>query len=135
MKTLIYLFTLMTSLTHNAQIKNTNKMNVKAFIDSFESFDMDIQAAGIANIPVASLSADNLLYIEYHYDTGNEKREGKMTLNLASNNRFEGNWKTDADNGNTYSGSLYFEFKDNGEALGYYKFGEVDYKITIFKNK
>jgi hypothetical protein len=92
---------------------------------------MDIEAAGLASIPKASLSPTNELYIEYRYTSGDENRNGKMTLVPTKDDRFEGHWKTDADNGNSYSGPLHFVFKENGEAEGVYKYAGSDYKITI----
>lgn len=130
MRSLLIIIALTLGFSSCAQ--NNHSMNVTTFINNFENYNMDIQAAGIAGIPVATLSNDNVLYIEYHYNSGNEKRKGKMTLTLVSDNRFEGNWKTDADNGNSYDGALYFQFDGNGEASGYYKYGGSDYKITIF---
>lgn len=67
-----------------------SNMAVNSFIDNFENFKMDIQAAGIATIPAARLSDSNELYIEYHYDSSGEKRKGKMTLTFTKNNRYEG---------------------------------------------
>lgn len=113
----------------------TDNQNVKAFIMLFQNFGMDIQAAGLASIPIATLSAKNELYIEYSYHSEGENRKGKMTLADKGGNRFEGSWKTIADNGNVYQGVLYFNFKANGEADGYYKFAGGDYKITIFTKK
>lgn len=55
-----------------------------------------------------------------------------MTLTSKGKNRFEGHWKTIADNGNVYQGDLYFVFKENGEADGHYKYMGSNYKITIF---
>lgn len=61
-------------------------------------------------------------------------RKGKMTLTLnPESNRMEGNWQTNADNGNVYKGTLFFIFNENGEANGKYRFANSDYKITIFK--
>lgn len=117
------------------EIMATDNQNVKAFITSSQNYGMDIQAAGIASIPKATLSAKNELYIEYAYHSEGENRNGKMTLVDKGNNRFEGNWKTVADNGNVYQGALYFVFKPNGEADGNYKYAGSDYKITIFTSK
>lgn len=111
------------------QIEN---VSVKLFVDSFTTFKMDIQGAGMASIQKATLSDKGELYIEYAYHSEGENRNGKTTLTEKSMNRFEGNWKTIADNGNVYQGTLYFDFKENGEANGYYKFAGSEYKITIF---
>ena len=108
------------------------KSRVKAFVSNYHTFKMDIQAAGIAIIPFASFSEEKELYIEYFYQSGNEKRNGKMTLTSNDKNRFEGHWKTISDNGNVYQGALYFVFKKNGEANGQYIFMGSNYKITIF---
>ncbi len=62
-----------------------------------------------------------------------KKRKGSMTLTFVEKaKRFEGHWETKADNGNVYNGTLYFVFRETGEATGYYKFAGSDYKITIF---
>ncbi len=108
--------------------------NVSVFTSNFANYSMDIQAAGLATIPHATISDKGILSIEYSYKSGSENRNGKMTLEEnKSNNRFEGEWKTDADNGNSYQGTLYFVFNENGTANGYYQFGGSDYKITILK--
>jgi hypothetical protein len=134
MKFIIYIATLMTTLTSCGQTVNQKlmKQDINKFIDSYPNFNMDIQGAGIASIPIATISDKNELYIEYAYHSEGENRKGKMTLSEKSNNRFEGNWKTIADNGNVYQGTLFFVFKANGEADGYYKYAGSDYKITIF---
>lgn len=137
----LFLLFLMTSLNACSQVNHqkTSNMtkddlsNISVFISNFEDYSMDIQAAGLATIPKATISDEGVLYIEYWYKSGNENRTGKMTLNKKSNNRFEGEWKTNADNGNSYQGTLYFVFDKNGTAIGYYKFGGSDYKITILK--
>lgn len=116
----------------NAQKKMTQVENVKYFASKFADFKMDIQGAGLASIPKATILDNGELYIEYAYHSEGENRKGKMTLTEKAMNRFEGNWKTIADNGNVYQGTLYFDFKTNGEANGYYKFAGSDYKITIF---
>lgn len=139
-KLIIILF-LMSSLSACSQVnqKKTpimvkeNLSKVSVFISNFGNYSMDIQAAGLATIPRATVSEEGLLYIEYSYKSGIENRNGKMTLENKSNNRFEGEWKTDADNGNSYQGTLYFVFDKNGAADGYYKFGGSDYRITILK--
>lgn len=116
--------------------KEIMKMNnVNQFIKSFQTFSMDIQGAGLASIPNATISEKGEVYCEYAYHSEGENRKGKMTLSDKGNNRFEGNWKTVADNGNEYQGTLYFIFKASGEAEGYYKYSGSDYKITIFKKK
>lgn len=139
----IALLTFTFSINACAQKIDTNKMettdkilttntSVKSFVANFSNFKMDIQAAGMASIPTATLSENGELYIEYAYNSEGEVRNGKMTLTEKTKTRFDGNWKTIADNGNVYSGSLYFDFKENGEADGFYKFGGSNYKITIF---
>lgn len=116
------------------QTQNSRDMsNIEKFISSCSNFKMDIQAAAIATIPAASLE-NNILIIEYAYFSEGENRKGKMTLTLnPESNRMEGNWQTNADNGNVYKGTLFFIFNKNGEANGKYKFANSDYKITIFK--
>lgn len=140
---LIFILSLMTSLNASSQLNNQKASiivkdhlsNVSVFISQFETYTMDIQAAGLAKIPKASITKDGLLYIEYVYKSEAENRNGKMTLYNKMNNRFEGTWKTDADNGNSYRGTLYFVFDELGNAEGYYKFSGSDFKITIQKNK
>ena len=116
-------------------MSNNDLTNVSVFISGFSAYSMDIQAAGLATIPKATIADNGELYIEYAYHSGGENRTGKMTLYDKGNHRFEGNWKTDADNGNAYQGTLYFVFDRDGNATGYYKFGGSDYAITILKNK
>ena len=140
---IIFILSLMTSIIACGQInhKKTPTMvkddlsNVSVFTSNFAEYSMDIQAAGLATIPKVTISEDGVLYIEYAYKSGEENRNGRMTLYNKTNNRFEGEWKTVADNGNSYQGTLYFVFDDAGNAQGYYKFGGSDYKITILKNK
>ncbi|MFS4492193.1 hypothetical protein [Maribacter sp. 2308TA10-17] len=120
----------------NTKAQNTMKQSefAETFITDFKAYEMDIQAAGIASIPVARLSEGKTLYIEYVYASGGENRNGKMTLMLnPKSKRFEGGWKTLADNGNSYEGDMYFVFTADGQASGFYTFGGADYKITIFK--
>jgi len=139
---IIYALFLMISLSTSGQSNHykvstmveNNLTNISVFISNFSKYTMDIQAAGIATIPKATLSEKGELYIEYAYHSGGENRNGKMTLYDKGNHRFEGNWKTDADNGNSYQGTLYFVFDKFGNADGYYKFGGSDYKITILNN-
>jgi len=119
------------TINNESNTMNQNQTNIAVFIADFANYSMDIQAAGMATIPAATTSEEGELYIEYAYRSGQENRNGKMTLSDKGNNRFEGNWKTDADNGNSYQGSLYFVFDKLGNADGYYKFGGSDYKITI----
>lgn len=117
----------------NAQNKMTQTENAKYFASKFDEYKMYIQGAGMATIPGASISIDNSLAIEYAYNSEGEKRKGSMILTFAEKaKRFEGHWKTKADNGNVYNGTLYFLFKENGEAGGHYKYAGSDYKITIF---
>lgn len=131
---LMLLMTLLHSCNANAQNKMEQTDFVKTFISDYGNHKMDIQAAGIATIAGATLSEKGRLYIEYAYNSEGETRNGKMTLMLNSNTkRFEGGWKTVADNGNVYQGTLYFRFEKNGQANGFYQFGGTDYKITIFK--
>lgn len=120
---------------NTTSIINEELSNVSVFTSIFGMYSMDIQAAGLASISKATVSEDGVLYIEYSYKSGIENRNGKMTLRYKSKNHFEGNWKTEADNGNSYQGTLYFIFDKDGTADGYYKFGGSDYKITILKNK
>jgi hypothetical protein len=130
---LIILATALFCCNSNAQNKMTQTENINQFVSKFANFKMDIQGAGMAIIPTASITKDNVLNIDYAYNSEGEKRKGSMTLTFNEKaKRYEGNWKTNADNGNVYSGSLYFVFKENGEADGYYKYAGSDYKITIF---
>jgi hypothetical protein len=131
---LIFLITFLHSCNADAQNMMKQKEFVKAFISDYNTYGMDIQSAGIATIPVASASENGTLYIEYAYTSEGEKRNGKMTLLLNSKTkRFEGGWKTIADNGNEYQGNLCFIFERDGQANGFYQFGATDYKIKIFK--
>ncbi|MDB4292294.1 hypothetical protein N9954_02735 [Maribacter sp.] len=138
MKKATYILIILMTFLHSCNTKAQNTMKqsefAETFISDFKGYEMDIQAAAIASIPVATLSEEKTLYIEYAYNAGGENRNGKMTLVLnTKSNRFEGNWKTIADNGNSYEGDMYFIFKEDGQANGFYKFSGADYKITIFK--
>jgi hypothetical protein len=109
--------------------------NVEKFIGGYSQFKMDIQAAGIATIPAASFQ-NNELIIEYAYFSEGENRKGKMTLTFNSDtDRFEGNWQTNADNGNAYKGSLYLIFNENAEASGHYQYMGTNYSISIVFKK
>ena len=134
MKKFIYIIGLIfIGCNSNAQNNMIQKEFASIFIKYFANYKMDIQAAGIARIPAATFD-NNELMIEYGYFSEGENRKGKMTLTLNVHaNRFEGNWQTNADNGNIYKGSLFFIFNEKGEANGKYKFGGSNYKITIFK--
>lgn len=116
----------------NAQQKINKMENVQLFVSRFHQYRMDIEGAGLATIPNATITDRSDLYIEYAYFSDGENRKGKMTLTERANHRYEGTWKTIADNGNVYEGTLYFTFKENGEAAGRYTFAGSDYKIRIF---
>lgn len=131
---LIMFIALLYSCNSKAQNKMEQKDFVKTFISDYNAYEMDIQSAGMATIPVATLSKNGILYIEYAYNSEGEKRKGKMTLLLNSETKkFEGGWKTVADNGNVYEGNLHFVFEKDGQAYGFYQFGGTDFKIAIFK--
>ena len=138
---IILMLSLVASLNAYGQNINNNKntmtsidSNVSLFISNYENCSMNIQSAGVATIPKASLDKGEL-HIEYAYQSESENRKGKMTLQDKGNNRFEGNWKTNADNGNSYQGTLFFEFDETGNAKGYYKFGGGDFEISIQKTR
>src|SRR5688500_10795009 len=117
----------------NTQINLNQSEFATTFVSDFASYRMDIQAAGIATIPASTLAKDKTLTIAYAYFSEGEERKGKMVLVFNEISKlFEGNWKTNTDNGNVYHGSLYFNFKENGEASGKYAFMGSEYKITIF---
>ncbi|MEN0050900.1 MAG: hypothetical protein AAF806_27780 [Bacteroidota bacterium] len=65
-------------------------VNVSTFVSNFADYAMNIQAAGLASIPKATISPKGALYIEYAYHSGGENRNGKMTLYDKGNHRFEG---------------------------------------------
>jgi len=138
MKKATLLLIMSITLLHNCNVKAQKKMKqndfVKTFISDYNKYKMDIQAAGVASIPIATLSEKGTLFIKYTYESDGEKRNGEMTLLLnLTTKRYEGGWKTIADNGNTYQGDLYFEFEKDGQANGFYQFGGTNYKLTIFK--
>ncbi len=118
------------------QVEKTRDMStIEKFVSNYSQFQMDMQAAGIATIPAASFE-NSVLTIEYAYFSGGENRNGEMSLTFnAETNRFEGNWQTNADNGNVYKGSLYFVFDENGEAKGAYKFNNSNYRISLIDSK
>jgi hypothetical protein len=113
-------------------VNTSNTEGVETFITNFKAYHFDIQAAGIANLPMASLSKEGVLEIDYTYRSEGENRTGKMQLTKTKPNHFKGNWKTNADNGNVYQGSLYLDFATNGTAKGFYKYGGSDYSIILF---
>jgi hypothetical protein len=98
-------------------------------------YQMDIQAAGLATIPTASLAADGSLTLSYRYESEGEKRQGSMTLASRADHRYEGQWKTNAHTGNVYQGTLHFTFAADGTATGSYRFEGRDYAITIRKRR
>ncbi len=109
---------------------------VKTFLAHFSEYKMYIEAAGIAAIPSAKLSAEDILDIHYAYTSGDEKRKGQMLLVwIEGANRFEGSWETKADNGNVYKGTMYFIFAKDGTANGWYDYGGNAYEIKIFDPK
>lgn len=100
------------SCNTNAQYKMIQTENVKHFFSNFAKYKMDIQGAGIATIPNSRISNVNSLVIDYAYDSEGEKRTGNMTLTyIETTKQFEGKWKSEADNGNVYIGTLYFVLK------------------------
>lgn len=101
------------------------------FVENYNQYTMDIAAAGRATLPTVFWSSDGALIIEYTYQAGTEKRTGSMVLQTTKAHHYEGNWKTVADSGQEYAGSLYFDFKKDGTANGYYQFAGNSYKITI----
>ncbi len=138
MKTTLVIICLLIITFSNAQEMNHRKEQqkmVKTFMSNYDGYEMDIEAAGLATIENATFVMEGELYIAYAYVSGNENRKGRMNLLLTDENKLTGNWKTDADNGNSYQGPLYFTFRENGEASGQYNYGGTDYKITILKKK
>lgn len=121
------------SVKTDAKTVQQPSSNVNMFVNNFEAYEMAIQAAGVASIPEAAILENGDLYVVYAYTSGGENRKGNMTLADQSNNRFEGHWKTDADNGNSYQGTLYVVFDASGNGKGYYQFGGQDYEIAISK--
>lgn len=139
MKTLV--ITAFSTLLYLTAMGQANKVNnigkqmgyANVFAGSFKDFKIDIQAAGIAIIPAATLDNDTLI-IDYAYFSEGENRKGKMALSYSAvSERYEGSWKTKADNGNVYQGSIYLVFSENGKAKGKYRFMNSDYKITILE--
>lgn len=129
-----FLIAIFSTYSCNAQNELEQLEFAKIFVSHFSDYQMNIRSAGVATIPIATLSDENELYIEYAYQSESEDRNGKMTLSRKhKTNRFEGKWKTVANNGNVYQGDLYFLFEDNGQADGFYQFNGTNYKITIFK--
>lgn len=117
----------------NMDKRAEQKRRVKTFSKNFQDYKINIEAAGIATITDASFIMEGELWVSYAYISENESRKGKMRLLVTDNQNLEGEWKTEADNGNSYNGTLYFKFEENGEANGHYTFGGTDYKITILK--
>ncbi|MEM6843095.1 MAG: hypothetical protein AAF944_26720 [Bacteroidota bacterium] len=106
----------------------------KSFVSDSSAYQMNIQSAGVATIPIATLSDEKKLYIEFAYHSEGEDRNGKMTLLLNNKTgRFEGNWKTVADNGDVYQGKLYFVFGEDDQAKRFYRFKGANYRIMILK--
>lgn len=102
-------------------------------VESPERFGMNIQAAGTATIPDASL-LDGELTVSYEYaatDGTGEQRAGSMNLTVAEDRTATGRWRTVADNGTVYNGPLSFDFADDGTAIGTYQFDGITYDITI----
>ncbi|SMB99485.1 hypothetical protein SAMN00120144_0221 [Hymenobacter roseosalivarius DSM 11622] len=106
--------------------------NAHRFAANYSSFKMNIEAVGIARIPAAHWAHDTLV-VDYAYFSEGEQRQGRMSLAWQPPaNRFEGTWRTQADNGNVYQGPLYLVFQENGEATGQYTFLGSRYAITLF---
>lgn len=136
MKNILMLSLFLMSACAGAQSgKNGATNDIQTFVTNFSVYNMDIAAAGIAKITAAKLISETELFIAYAYMSGGENRNGKMTLHPTASGTWQGDWKTDADNGNSYSGTLYFNFTENGEATGKYRFGGADYRISINKKQ
>ena len=56
------------------------------FASHHSTYQMDIQAAGIADIPSASANGGEL-FVSYHYQAEGENRTGEMTLTHVGNDR------------------------------------------------
>ena len=131
---LVFLIPLLNSCNTTAQKKMDQYDFLKTFVSNYNEYGMDIQSAGIATVPMATLSNKNILYIEYAYRSEGENRKGEMTLEPnQKTKRFEGTWKTVADKGNVCQGNIYLELEEDGQAKGFYEYDETDYGITIFK--
>jgi hypothetical protein len=113
----------------------TTPTHVRQLVADPAAYEMDIQAAGLATIPTASLAADGSLTLSYRYESEGEKRRGSMTLASRGENQYAGHWKTDAHTGNVYQGTLHFTFAADGTATGSYRFDGRDYAITIRKRR
>ncbi len=135
---LYLLLSLITAINSNAQEtekKDKQRKWANTFLVNQQNYQLDIEAAGIANIKNANITSENELWIDYAYTSGAEKRKGRMKMLLTDQGRFEGDWKTNAHNGNNYNGSLYLVFKESGEASGQYQYSGTNYKIAILKRK
>ena len=116
----------------NAQTATDQASYAQRFVLNFDQYIIDIQVAGIARIPTATLSKQNVLSVAYTYRSEGEDRSGNMELFLdEKSDQFVGNWKTVAENGNVYQGRLYLVFEESGEASGSYQFLGASYKINI----
>ena len=88
----------------------------------------------MASIPAARLDTlTGRLLIDYAYRSEGEQRAGQMQLMASAKtpSRYEGSWRTEATNGNTYAGDLYLDFAKDGSAEGEYTFGGASYEIGI----
>ena len=104
----------------------------RRFVAHFSDYVLNIQAAGRASISNASLSGEDTLRVDYAYQSEGEKRRGSLSLWLRQEtHRFEGTWRTVADNGNVYQGTLRLRFKAQGEATGFYTFLGTNYTLTL----
>jgi uncharacterized peroxidase-related enzyme len=101
------------------------------FVQEFKSFEMNIEAAGVATISNPQLSTEGVLQFNYRYRSEGEDRSGTTKLQMVRPGFFEGNWATNADTGNKYSGSLYFQFQDDGQAQGKYQYAGSSYGIQL----
>jgi hypothetical protein len=117
--------------TETKQLHQNNKLGIDVFVKNYRQYRLDIEAAGIATIPSATLDKNQVLTIEYVYRSEGENRTGKMILRAKRPAYFEGDWKTNADNGNVYQGALFLIFEADGTAKGSYRFSGADHKISV----
>jgi hypothetical protein len=101
------------------------------FLETFGEYELEIQAAGVATIPSVSRSADGHLTIAYRYQADGERRTGRMTLTPRTEHRYEGDWRTIADTGQVYEGTLWLVFAADGTAVGAYLFAGQHYRIAV----
>lgn len=105
------------------------------FRGSLAAYRMEIEAAGVASINAVRVQSATDVEVDYTYDArdgSGERRAG--TLFLRENaGKMTGRFRTRADNGHVYEGTVVLSFGDDGTARGSYVFAGGSYALSIVR--